>query len=773
MRFFCGLFILVLAYSLPGNDTGRARGKEWYLPDVITLSDRSSGWSRRISGAGQDGRAEISWIQRTDPEVASAQTLITEIINHSGRRRCVAVEYRFEFTHTDYLPLLAGVHPTPSWPPDGELAYAYVREENSWIRMGIPFASLTSVDRNVGMSVAADLSDHPILPFQIRMRRTADKTVVIVNRNEIRLEPHAKNKVLLFVHQHGGDHREGLAWMRATWSHLFTVPEGVGAKHLWCTWTGTNFSEKRYRRAMDLETFFDRGIVLTRNRNWLGANFPEQERWLLCIDQKWHLLQHKTELPGHPGKDAALAEIIEFVEHLKPADGLVKDLQGQREGFQFWTWDWYTHQGVRDHLDRMINQGLSWHFYFNPNDVWKPWAQEKYPESLYIPDSYDRYVDTTVLDPFPGSAWAQRLVDDARRIFASYPRCDGLFLDQVYYDLNNHRKDDGVSIRPDAKPFSRHQWNLYRTLKEIRKLADQHGRTLHANFIYNSLEIASLTDFGLLEGVDPLQNVARFYDIGNRMHLVQIMDELAAQTCILHGWQSGIFKTAGQDDHDRSLRPMLGRFYASMMILFQDRTLVLEPHCLTLPAGFKGNVFRRPDGTLLATVVTPGVGHLSPYRWRNLAVRLRLSNAAKIKRIYQLSTDRLGPVAVEFRRTGNDILVYLPEHRSGSMLVLGTGGKFVSMKEPTIRRSAEREKVLFLDDLDKGTREEISVTVHPDPYGKEYMLAEYAPADDTVLPVKSVSMDGKPDFEWRIPPPGIDRSRAASSIGRATSPPRT
>ena len=134
-------------------------------------------------------------------------------------------------------------------------------------------------------------------------------------------------------------------------------------------------------------------------------------------------------------------------------------------------------------------------------------------------------------------------------------------------------------------------------------------------------------------------------------------------------------------------------------------------------------------------------------------MRLRLSNAAKIKRIYQLSTDRLGPVAVEFRRTGNDILVYLPEHRSGSMLVLGTGGKFVSMKEPTIRRSAEREKVLFLDDLDKGTREEISVTVHPDPYGKEYMLAQYAPADDTVLPVKSVSMDGKPDFEWRITPP--------------------
>ena len=126
---------------------------------------------------------------------------------------------------------------------------------------------------------------------------------------------------------------------------------------------------------------------------------------------------------------------------------------------------------------------------------------------------------------------------------------------------------------------------------------------------------------------------------------------------------------------------------------------------------------------------------------------------------------RLGPVAVDFRRNGNEILVHLPEHRSGSMLVLGTGGKFVSMKESTIRRSAEQEKVLFLDDLDNGTREEIRVAVRPDPFGKRYMLAEYTPADDTVLPVQSVSMDGKPDFEWRMTTPvSIDLAPAARLV---------
>lgn len=44
MRFIFGLFIVVLPGSVSGNDGGKACSEEWYLPDAITVSDRTSGW---------------------------------------------------------------------------------------------------------------------------------------------------------------------------------------------------------------------------------------------------------------------------------------------------------------------------------------------------------------------------------------------------------------------------------------------------------------------------------------------------------------------------------------------------------------------------------------------------------------------------------------------------------------------------------------------------------------------------------------------------------
>lgn len=190
---------------------------------ATTLSDRSSGWNAIVEGPGEDAAAEIAWHHRSESEAVSGSELVTDIVNRSGRRRCVAVEYRFDLPNADYDPLIAGVNPTPAWPDDGDLAYAYVRESSAWVRMAMPYFELTSRERDAGMSIAADLVDHPILSFEVRMRRVGDGTVAVVRRNQVRLEPNGKNRIILFVGKHGGDYREGLGWMRAEWPTLFTV----------------------------------------------------------------------------------------------------------------------------------------------------------------------------------------------------------------------------------------------------------------------------------------------------------------------------------------------------------------------------------------------------------------------------------------------------------------------------------------------------------------------------------------------------------------------
>ena len=723
------------------------------LPDQIVIRDRAADWQIQLGqpGAGESDEGRIAWQSTLRRGAAGDVAVVINLRNSGDARRCIVVEYQFRLDGTDFSPYLPGPYAMPAWPDRGELAYAYVREDMTWIRLSVPYAGLFDAARDRGCAFAPELNNQPIATFEVQMRRDGGATHVVIRRPAVRLEPGGRNRIVLHVANIGGDWREGLAWMRDKWSNLFMVPAGMD-KYQQCTWTGTSYYEGAYERTISHNPL-KRGVCQTRPRPWFGLNIADFEPWLISVDQKWHYLRQMKDLPGLPGDDATVAQIRKFVESLEPDEALVARLRAKSEAFQAWRWLRLTHDKVRKHWDRLIADGFTWHYYWNASETWRYWSSENYPDSLFVPLSQDFWKDSTVLDPYVGSKRAADLVGDARRIFDTYPKCSGLFLDQVYFDLDNTKDDvdDGVSVTPQGKPFSRMQWNTWRVLKEVRRIADARGKVLHANFIFNSLEIASLTDFGVVEGISPMENMSWFYDIGNRMHICLTHDERTNQQCVIRGWQNNLWVLPDGDRNDRGARWWMVRLMLPMMMMLQERSVVLEPHCLELPDGFEGNVFRRPDGNVLVPIITHSVSHRSPYEWTDLDVTVRISDAAEIKRVYQLSSDRLGPLALDFERRGNELHISVTRHRSISMLVLGAAGRFAALTDDVLPPGASTVTIVR-DDLDKDTRTTEQIPVPGTGRDGEFVFVELPGDGRTLLPDPANDLKGQAGFELRVTP---------------------
>jgi len=555
--------------------------------------------------------------------------------------------------------------------------------------------------------------------------------------------------------------------MRGKWAKLFMVRKGL-AKFHWPAWSGSTRiglskafqTEESFRKSFfDLEPHLWKGIYQIRPHPWYGLNIADFEPWENFIDDKWFYFKDMTDLPGHPGKDAGFDEIVKFVEGLASNKTLAEKVRSRQTreidgqvGPRAYTWGRYTHDDVRTYGKRIKDGGFQWIYYWNPNDMWKPYGEKVYPGLMY--PGIETWIMCSCVDPLPGSQRARDIVDETKRLFDEYPAIDGLFMDQVYYALTNPKGDDGISITPEGKPFSRHQWNTFRVIEKIRKLADERGKVLQANFIFNSLEISSLTDFGLVEKEHPLHSCSWFYDIGNRLHICQEQFEHTIQDCVVRGWQAHLWGTAKHPaipngEQRRSLY-WQGKLARPLMMLFQERTLVLEPNCLELPAGFEGNVYRQPGGNYVVPIIVRGASRLSPYCWSDVEVVVRLKEAQKIKRVYQLASDRLGPVVAPFEREGNALRITVPRHRSISALVLAQTGRFTALADDAIAKGATSAR-LVEDDLDRGTRREFSVDVKPGPH-EGFATVKLDAKEELLLPRADIESDGRPTFELHVEP---------------------
>ena len=647
---------------------------------------------------------------------ASNDTLVirTTFRNLTAVRRCVGVSWHFAVAGADYEPFFSASFLKPRWPASAVSWYSYLTDHDGAHRLNIPLWCIYSPARDVGLTVAAGL-ETPILPFGVRAARGSEGVDLTVARPQIRLEPYASNAVTLYVALHEGDWRSALRWLRDRWPEQFFVDSRFEAYQNQMYGGISTTADWRFGHSSNLARLLaerlprDSGTVDYRIFPWWGHHFPDEEPFLISIDSKWHYWKKHPEAPGHPGNDADFRKIVAFLRSIEMTDELQAQIRQESGGVapDYWDYETFTQDVVRKKIRDRARHGVKSIQYVDVSEVWAPWAREELKDSLFMHADHVvggaiGQLESTTAIALPGSSWERALLDQTRNVLKHYPQMTGMFLDQVYYDLTDRLHDDGTSITRDGTPFARQHWALAQVMRKMKMMLAAQKKIVVINQAWNSIEIGSIGDLMLCEGggrgLIRLLESLKFFGIGNRLSFDQVPFESEAQECLRYGWYMNLWTDPGDYESDsRFTRLRFCRAYYPLFDLLRGRTWVLEPHCLALPEGLDGNLYRRPDGGFVAALVTPDASSASPWTRADVPVTVRVADAADVKAAYVVTADLLGPRRIDFKREGSVIVVNIPRHRSASTVLLATGGRFLST--PKFGLAPDDRVQLRLDNL--------------------------------------------------------------------------
>ena len=671
-------------------------------PNVKAETVKRKGGS--VTVAKSDKEAELSWTSVFTPKEGGLEIAVT-FTNAADRLRSFDVEFPIPLAGTDYDAFFPGANDFPEWPDDGALGYQLRAGQWEYNSLSQPLATFFSKARDVGVSVASSYA-RPILPITFFAARAKGHTAVLATFVRVRLDPDGERTIRLYLAPHAGDWRCGLAFVRETFRDSFYVNPDVsrffthsfhGSGALGGYYPDSVNNPRYWKNYGAVANPWRRGIIeMMGLSRWWGQYMSDVPEWTTDAQRKWYAVNKTPEwygeefLEGKPAEDAPWQEIIAWIEsrpeHLK--EQIFK--KGRGTGISPANYYWYkvSKDKVREFIRVAREHNTSMFLYWNPRDVWYPYAKDKFEDLIVYRSKNYFNTDNAYVSAPKGCDFYTWHMDQFRSMFEEYPNLDGFFVDQCYAAADHvYNYDDGYTVTDDGRTASRFNSNLGELVAGGRKIAHERGKFVWGNHPHEKIDIVSNYDLTLTEGPMALgmgMEVGRYSTIANRPWVSLVYGERVSQVCLRDGAWAQLTSQARYDDYETrfSTRPLdwHARLYAPMFDLFRSKTWVLESRCLTLPEGFEGNLFRiDEEENLVATVAAFGESFTTPWVRLDVPVTIRTSDAAEVKAAYVVGAANLGAFKIPFERDGEAITVKIPQFRGASTVLLAKAGRFVSV----------------------------------------------------------------------------------------------
>ncbi len=589
--------------------------------------------------SGVDVRAE--WRGGRDVECRLTLT------GHRSPRQEAAVELRLPWLKRPVRVLAPGGDDRHQTDFSRPLAFGYRAAGRG---LAMPAVVVYRPEDDWGLSVLADFA-LPIRGFEVKIDDR--EPALVARRVHLRLEPEKPVTVSLILHGHEGDWRPGLGYLVQRFPEFFVVADPrVPKLHGSFVCSGLTPPDKTIAawKAQHVQTVEVHGTI-----PFYGQHLPLGDEWTVFADDQWHRLRTADD-PQKPTEDAPWQVVHRYVTAKRPPNMSVAK--------------------VNDYIRRLHAQGIHAVMYFNPTESWKLWVKENYPQDLVrnaagqpTPVWYESYL----VCPNPESPWGKHLLDEFAKMMDLYPEADGFFMDQSCYDHLDFAHDDGWSIY-NGRTGYRMGWAIGQLSQRCRKMAKARGKFLWWNGPYQ-VEIASFAEGMMAEAGNESQvRCIQYLTMGGRACCtLSHAGEVTFQNCAAYG----LYPTAMSGPLVR-----LAQRYWPVVELFRGKRWEFAARAFDPPPGAKGNLWRLPDGNVLASVVTGGRSVDGEEFDLNVPVTIRLPDAADFHAAYFLSPDLLGKRRLAFERQGQAIRLVLPRHRSASAILLAKTGVHLSLDAP-------------------------------------------------------------------------------------------
>lgn len=544
--------------------------------------------------------------------------------------------------------------------------------------LSMPLVAIHSTEPDVG---AAFLSSFEGLvePFLATLRRVGDAAELVTDRRIVGLRPAESRTVRSFVVGHDGCWRPALAWARERFRRFFYLPDSTLHATQGCFIYSTAVSEMKLHRWAEEGT---KQVEIHMMYSHLGKYVPLEEPWLRMADDRWSAVKRTTD-PHAPEEDAPYESIKGYLHTVcEPAT---------------------TRETVRRFIRRAHRLGLKCYNYFQPTESWEFFADDFFPEAiLRESDGSPRltWYDHVQMDCSPETRWGQYLIEQLEGVLAMYPELDGVFMDQAAEDDATYR--------------------VKRITDALACIVESRGKWCWWNgpYLVELIEhaIGMLAEGGSIQG-----ETLKYLVIGDKGACGMGTLERQYQRNLVNGlWpsapsMSSLLPLRESDDkaYDAPVDPRLAELherYLPLFRLFRGRVWVLEPRPLELPDYLQGNVFQRPNGDYLVTLIDPSHSRDRPvFRW-DVPVTIRVSGAHRVKAVYGITPDCPGRFSVPFARGRHAIMVRIPRLRSALLLHLPVEGVHVSAVGEWARQEGSKDPaVLAVDNWDAQPRT-VSVT---------------------------------------------------------------
>lgn len=513
--------------------------------------------------------------------------------------------------------------------------------------LAMPAVVLYQPEDDWGLTVLADFT-LPIRGFELKLEDR--QPAVAARRVHLRLEPGKPVNVSLILHGHEGDWRPGLGYVVRRFPDFFVVADPrVPNLHGSFVCSGLTPPDKTIAewKRQHVKTVEVHGTI-----PFYGQHLPLGDRWTVFADDQWHTLRKAAD-PQKPADDAPWEVVHRYVTAKRPPNMSVAQ--------------------VNDYIRRLHAQGIYAVMYFNPTESWKLWIKEKYPQDLVLnaagqptPVWYESYL----VCPNPESPWGKHLLDEFATMMDLHPEADGFFMDQSCYDHLDFAHDDGWSIQ-NGRTGYRLGWAIGQLSRQCRTMAKARGKFLWWNGPYN-VDIAHFAEGMMAEAGNESQvRCIHYLTMGGRACCtLSQKGEITFQNCAAYG----LYPTAMSGP-----LAQLAQRYWPVVELFRGKRWEFAPRAIDLPPGTKGNLWRLPDGNVLASVVTAGRSVDGQEFDLNVPVTMRLPDAAEFRAAYFLSPDLLGKRRLTLQREGHVLRVTVPRHRSTSAILLAKTGVHLAL----------------------------------------------------------------------------------------------